>query len=47
MKKKSTNHSNFFDNDSSIKICDEVNCQEIGEYEAPKHRIVKRNIPFA
>ena len=36
MKKKSINHSNFFDNDSSIKICDEVNCQEIGEYEAPK-----------
>tara|TARA_Y200000002_G_C22580599_1_gene620693 strand:+ start:170 stop:736 length:567 start_codon:yes stop_codon:yes gene_type:complete len=36
MKKKSTTHSNFFKSDCSTKICDEVNCTEVGEYEAPK-----------
>ena len=46
MKKKSTNHSNFFDNDSSIKICDEVNCKEIGEYEAPKTPNSKEKYTF-
>ncbi|MEE2694730.1 MAG: DnaJ domain-containing protein [Pseudomonadota bacterium] len=36
MKKKSTKHSNFFKEDCSKKRCDEVNCENIGEYYAPK-----------
>ena len=36
MKKKSNNHSNFFKQDCNLKKCDEVNCEKIGEYLAPK-----------
>ena len=36
MKKKSTKHSNFFQEKFSNKECDEVNCQNVGEYFAPK-----------
>ncbi len=36
MKKKSIKHSNFFEEDSNIKLCDEKNCNQQGEYYAPK-----------
>ncbi len=36
MKKKSNSHSNFFKKDCNIRQCDEVNCEKIGEYLAPK-----------
>lgn len=36
MKKKSNDHSKFFQQDCHLKKCDEVNCEKVGEYLAPK-----------
>ena len=36
MKNKSINKSNFFDHENKKKKCDEINCDEVGEYFAPK-----------
>jgi len=36
MKKKSINHLHFFNDKNSEKKCDEVNCNQTGEYFAPK-----------
>lgn len=36
MKKKSIKDSNFFEEDSNFRLCDEKNCNHQGEYSAPK-----------
>ena len=36
MKKKSIDNSVFFQNEDCEKKCDEINCDQAGEYYAPK-----------
>ena len=36
MKKKSIDKSVFFQNKNFEKKCDEINCDQVGEYFAPK-----------